>query len=368
MITTPMITTSTTTSGASGVRIDPFDYEARPVRVVFGPGRITEVGAEVDRLGLRRVMLIADPRAPGGEVLAAAVASRLALHWDEVAQHVPIALAERAHAAAVAAGVDGLVSLGGGAATGLAKAIALDTGLPILAVPTTYAGSELTPVYGLTGGRRKRTGSDERVRPAVVVYDPELTLGLPPEVTGPSAFNAMAHCFAALWAPHRDPLTSALAVDALRTAAASLPALVDDPADVQARSGLQYAAFLAGTALGRAGTGLQHRICHELGGRLNLPHADTHAVVLPHVVALNGPAGPDWTARVAPFLGPDPAVGLWELARRSGVPTDLARLGADDRVVRDVAGSVAHTPNPEPVDAVVLATLLERARQGDVPA
>lgn len=352
---------------AGPLRIDSFDYEARPVRVLFGPGRIAEARAEVERLGLSRVMLIADARAPGGDALVESLGNLLALRWDEVAQHVPSDLADRARKAAVAGGVDGLVSLGGGSATGLAKAIALDTGLPIVAVPTTYAGSELTPVYGITGEQRKRTGTDERVRPAVVVYDPELTLGLPPAVTGPSAFNAMAHCFAALWSPRRDPLTSALAVDAIRAVTASLPKLAGDPTNLPARSGLQYAAFLAGTALGRTGTGLQHKISHELGGRLNLSHADTHAVVLPHVVALNAPAGPDWVARLEPFLGPDPARGLWDLARRSGLSTSLARLGARREHLRDVAEAVAGTANPVPVDAAAVEALLRRALDDEPP-
>jgi maleylacetate reductase len=349
------------------VRIEPFDYEARPVRVVFGPGRITEVGAEADRLGLRRLMVIADAAAPGGEALVDALADRLALRWDEIAQHVPVDIAERARKAAAADGVDGLISLGGGSATGLAKAIALDTGLPIIAVPTTYAGSELTPVYGMTGENRKRTGTDERVRPAVVIYDPELTLGLPYTITGPSAFNAMAHCFAALWSPRRDPLTSALAVDAIRTVVTSLPAISVDSTDVSARAGLQYAAFLAGTALGRAGTGLQHKICHELGGRLNLAHADTHAVILPHVVALNAPTGTDWVTRLEPVLGGDPARGLWDLARRCGLSTGLANLGARREHLPAVAGAAAGSPNPVPVDAESIEALLGRALDDEPP-
>lgn len=344
-----------------GAKVGRFDYEARPVRVVFGAGRIAEVGTELERLGVGRAMLIADGRAPGGETLVGALGDRVAVRWQEIAQHVPIELAERARKAAATASVDGVVSLGGGSATGLAKAVALDTGLPILAVPTTYAGSELTPVYGMTGAERKRTGTDERVRPKVVVYDPELTLGLPAEVTGPSSFNAMAHCFAALWAPAGDPLTSALAADAIRTVTVSLPVLRQGPGDIEARAGLQYAAFLAGTALSKAGPGLQHRICHVLGGRLNLSHADTHSVVLPHVVALNADAGPDWVARLEPVLGPDPATAVWELARRSGLSTSLARLGARAEHLRAVAEDVAGTPNPVPVDVAAIEDLLRRA-------
>ncbi|WP_326568896.1 maleylacetate reductase [Amycolatopsis rhabdoformis] len=339
----------------------PFEYEPSPVRVVFGPGRRAEVGEEADRLGLAKVMLIADGNTPGGRPVADALGDRLATRWDEVAQHVPVELAERAGERAAAEGVEGLVTLGGGSATGLAKAIALDTGLPIIAIPTTYAGSELTPVFGMTSTHRKRTGVDERVRPRVVIYDPELTVGLPPEITGPSAFNALAHCLAALWAPHGDPLTSALAADAVRIVTSSLPELAITPTDLDARSGLQYAAFLAGTALGRTGTGLQHRICHHLGGKLNLPHAETHAVILPHVVALNSPAGPDWVARLEPFLGPDPALGLWNLARRSGLSTSLSRLGATEEDVREVAGQVAGSANPVPVEAAQVEALLRRS-------
>jgi maleylacetate reductase len=349
-------------------RITPFDHETVPVRVVFGPGRLAEAGDEADRLGLRRVMVIADEGVPGAGALAGTLGDRLVVRWDEVVQHVPVDLAERARKAALAEDVDGLVTLGGGSATGLAKAIALETGLPILAVPTTYAGSELTPVFGMTCGQRKRTGSDERVRPRTVLYDPELTVDLPASVTGPSAFNAMAHCFAALWSPRRDPLTSALAVEAIRTVVASLPVLADTPTDLDARAGLQYAAFLAGTALGRCGPGLQHRICHVLGGRLDLSHADTHSVVLPHVVALNAASRPDLVERLVPVLGDRPGTGLWDLARRCGLATGLARLGARREALHEVAEDVAGTPNPVPATVEVVETLLVRALDDEAPA
>lgn len=353
---------------SGGAEVGPFVYQAHPVRVVFGPGRVAEAADELGRLGAERAMLVAAAHAPGSDVVADALGDRLAARWDEVAQHVPIELAERARKVVDASSVDGIISVGGGSATGLAKAIALDTSIPIVAVPTTYAGSELTPVYGMTGQKRKRTGTDERVRPKVVVYDPELTVGLPAAVTGASAFNAMAHCFAALWSPTGDPLTSALAGDAIRTVVNDLPAVQADPSDIRARSGLQYAAFLAGTALGKAGTGLQHRLCHVLGGRLNLSHADTHSVVLPHVVALNARAVPDMVARLEPVLGHDPAAGLRDLAQRSGLSLSLARLGARREHLREVAEDVAGTPNPLPVDADVIEALLARALEDARPA
>lgn len=341
-----------------------FDHEFAPTRIVFGPGRLAEVGDEVARLGTSRAMVIMSGHAPGGDTVTAALGDRAALTWHEIAQHVPVDIAARATAAARDARVDVIVSLGGGSATGLAKAVALELEVPIVAVPTTYAGSELTPVYGMTGGQRKRTGSDERVRPRVVLYDPELTVGLPAAVTGPSTFNAMAHCFAALWAPAGNPLIAALAADAVRTLWTALPVVAENPTDLDARAGLQYGAFLAGTALGSSGTGLQHRISHALGGRLGLVHADTHSVVLPYVVALNAPAVPDMVSRVRPYLGDDPGRALWELAARIGLPHDLETLGATDEALDGVAADVADTPNPVPATRETIRALLDRAYRG----
>jgi maleylacetate reductase len=266
-------------------------------------------------------MLISDAHAPGGDTLTAALGDRVALRWDEVVQHVPIELAERARKAVGTAGVDRLVSVGGGSATGLAKAIALDTEPPTIAVSTTYAGSGLTPVYGMTGAQCKLTGTDERIRPAVVVYDPELTLGLPFAVTGPSAFNAMAHCFAALWSPRRDLLTSALAVDAIRSVATSLPVLTND------------------RPTSRPALSCSTRPCWRA----------------PHSAAL------DWVGRLQPFLGPDPARGLWDLARACALSMGQARLGARREHLREVAHEVVGVANPVPVNAATVEALLGRA-------
>ena len=215
------------------------------------------------------------------DAVAAQLGDRLALRWDDVAQHVPVELAERARAAATEHAIDAVVTIGGGSSTGLAKALALSHRVPILAVPTTYAGSEQTTIYGLTGGQHKQTGKDPIVLPRVVVYDPELTLGLPPSVTGPSAFNALAHSVEALWAPGCNPITSALALEGVRAIAGSLPQAMANPTDVDARGDLLYGAALSGMALGATAAGLHHKICHVLGGRFNLVHADAHSVVLP---------------------------------------------------------------------------------------
>ena len=261
-----------------------FTYEALPGRVVSAPGAIDQVADEVARLGGTRVFLIVDQAATTyGNAIEAALGDRLAARWNEAIQHVPAELAERALAAATSAQADILVCVGGGSATGLAKIIALDTRLPIVAVPTTYAGSEMTPIYGSTGDRHKRVGRDLVVLPRTVVYDPNLTLTLPSKVTGPSAFNAIAHSVEALWMPAANPITSAIAIEGVRAIAASLATVMHDPTNVEARGALQYGACLAGMSLAQTGTGLHHKLCHVLGGTFNLIHADTHSVILPQV-------------------------------------------------------------------------------------
>jgi maleylacetate reductase len=360
--------------------VQPFVYDQRPGRVVFGPGRLADTPGEVERHGIARPMLVAD-RA------AAAYAERVrgeldpALEWDEVVQHVPADLAARARQAATDACVDGVVCVGGGSATGLAKAIALSHRVPIVAVPTTYAGSEQTAIYGITapadGVGRKETGTDPAVLPRVVIYDPELTFGLPASVTGPSAFNALAHAVEALYAPGHNPVVSALALEGVRAVNDSLPAVIGAPGDVDARGELLYGAYLCGVALGATSAGLHHKICHALGGMFDLVHADAHSVVLPHAIAFTAPAIPGEATRLAAALGADDgdaAGALWDLAERSGVPTRLADLkGADGPLTRVDLAAVAQqvvaagVPNPRPYDAADIEALLGRAFDGRRP-
>lgn len=356
----------------------PFTYDQLPARIVFGAGRLAEVGAEAERLGVQKVMLVSDQAISGlADNVERQLGSRLALRWSEVVQHVPVDLADRARQAATEAGVDAVVCIGGGSSTGLAKALALSHGVPILAVPTTYAGSEQTTIYGLTGGRHKQTGKNPVVQPKVVVYDPELTLGLPPRVTGPSAFNALAHSVEALYAPGCNPVTSALALEGIRAIHDSLPTVMAKPDDIDARGTLLYGAYLSGIALGTTSTGLHHKLCHVLGGRFNLVHADAHSVILPHAVAFNAPALPAEMARLAEALGSpegDPAGALWDLAVASNVPSRLADLRGDEGLLRheDLPGA-AHaaaeeiTVNPRPIDEAALLALLERAYEGARP-
>lgn len=358
--------------------MQPFTFDQLPARIVFAPGALAQVGAEVDRLGGAHVMLVHDGATDAqATVIAEQLGPRMALRWSEVAQHVPVELAGRARDAATEHGIDVVVSIGGGSSTGLAKALALSHRLPIVAVPTTYAGSEQTTIYGLTGGQHKQTGKDPIVLPRVVVYDPELTLGLPGFVTGPSAFNALAHSVEALWAPGNNPITSALALEGVRAIARSLPTVMSEPSNVDARGDLLYGAALSGMALGATAAGLHHKLCHVLGGRFNLVHADAHSVVLPHALAFNAPALPDEMARLAEALGvggEDPAGALWDLAHRSQVPTRLADLsGSDGPMQRELLGEAAATAaqeitvNPRPVTEADLLGILERAFDGTRP-
>jgi len=351
-----------------------FDHQSLPNRVLFGAGRRSEVADEVDRLGSSRVFLVADGAAQRvADEFADALGSRMAMRWNEVAQHVPVEIADRARTAATAAGADVVVCVGGGSATGLAKAIALTHRIPILAVPTTYAGSEQTTIYGLTGGRHKQTGRDPVVLPATVVYDPELTLGLPPSVTGPSSFNAMAHSVEALWVAEANPVTSILALEGIRAIAAALPTVMAHPDDLEGRSSLLYGAYLSGIALASTSAGMHHTITHVLGGTFGLVHADAHSVVLPHVVAFNAPAVPHEMARLATALGAtdgDPAGALFDLAVASNVPTSLSALGLGSGDIADAAERAAAeiNDNPRPVDPPTVAALLNDALAGHRPS
>lgn len=352
-----------------------FEYVALPSRALFGAGFLDRVAAEVEAMEARKVFMIHDPTSAAS---AAKVARDLAGNaevkvWDRVAQHVPVDLAAAAREAVDAQGSDLVVSIGGGSSTGLAKAIALSHGLPILAVPTTYAGSEMTTIYGLTGGSHKQTGKSPQVLPRVVVYDPLLTLGLPRNVTGPSAFNSLAHCVEALYVPGNNPVTSAVALEGVRAISKSLPKVMQQPEDVDARGDLLYGAMLGGMSLGATGSGFHHKLTHILGGRYNLIHADTHSVILPHAVAFNAPALPEEMARLAEALGVpggDPAAALWELAKASDIPTDLASLDLPREGLAEVAAEAVEEErnNPVPLTEAGVLALLQAAYEGARPA
>lgn len=336
-----------------------FVYDALPGRIVFEPGAArTALSGEVERLGMSRLLLIASERDAGRvRALTAPFADRIGAVFTAVREHVPIATAEAAREAAV--GADGVLCVGGGSAIGAAKAVALTTRLPILAVPTTYAGSEVTPIWGLSDGGVKTTGVDPAVLPRTVVYDPELTATLPPELATASALNAMAHCVEAFWAPRRNPVSSVVAEEGVRALAAGLRD--GDPAQ------LLMGAYLAGSAFAVAGSGLHHKLAHVLGG-LGMPHARTHATLLPHVLAFNAPGSPEATTRIARALGRDDAVaGLRAVTAAAGIPRGLAELGLTQDRLDEVAERTLPTvpaDNPVPVDGGALRRLVRAAWAG----
>lgn len=361
-----------TMSPAGSATATAFTRQARATRVLFGPGRIRSLAAEADRLGAQRVMLVASGSAQqAADSAARMLGARIAGRWNEVSSHVSTDLAKRASGACARSAADAIVAIGGGASTGVAKAVALETGLPIIAVPTTYAGSEVTATWGLTEGSHKTTGTSERVVPRTVIYDPLLTLSLPPQVSATSGMNAMAHCVEALYGPGANPATSLLALDGIRKLAASLPRIVAQPADLDARSEALYAAYLAGLAMAEAGTGLHHKICHVLGGMYDLPHAELHAVLLPHTVAFMEPRKPDAISRVAAALNGSPASGaIYGLNARVGAPTSLRQLGVSADQIEAALPQLAAHPAAQAIPALTasLRRLLGRALNGQRPA
>ncbi|QPP11154.1 maleylacetate reductase [Streptomyces bathyalis] len=348
-----------------------FEHTNLPQRVRFASGEAaTALAEEVTALGASRVMVIASA---AERELAGRIAAGLPVtHWHhDVAMHVPLPVAERARAAASAHEADALVCVGGGSTTGLAKAVALTTGLPILAVPTTYAGSEATNVWGLTQNDHKTTGVDDRVLPRAIVYDPSLMITLPVDLSVASGLNALAHCVDSMWGPRADPVDRALAAEAIRALRIGLPQVVTDPTGLTGREHTLYGAYLAAVAFASAGSGLHHKICHVLGGMFDLPHAQTHAVVLPHVLAFNAPAAPEAEQRIAEAFGSDTALGgLTRLRAEVNAPAALRDHGMPEEgipaAVEAVRGAVP-AGNPRPVTTDRLTALLRAAWEGAEP-
>jgi maleylacetate reductase len=319
-----------------------FIHDVTPQRVVFAPGAMARTAGEVARLGLNRALVIATPGSGArlGQRIVGLLGARAAgLHAGAVV-HVPRAVAEAGVKAAREQQADGLVAVGGGAAIGLAKAIALQLGLQIVAVPTTYSGSEATPIYGTTDGERKITGRDAKALPRTIVYDPELTLALPPAVSAASGMNAIAHCVEGVWVPDRTPVTMALAADAIQRFGANLPRAVADGEDREARAHCLVAAWLAGVVL-TAGTALHHKLAHVLGG-LGLPHAETHAIILPHVTRFNADGDADARRRLSAALAcDDPGDRLERMKRGFPIPQRLSEVGLPKDKIDFVAAEVA---------------------------
>lgn len=350
-----------------------FTYDAVPGRVVFGCGSRNTIADEARALGSKRILVVASPFEDAladdvGSVLGDLVVGR----FSDVVQHVPIAKAQAAVTMTRELDADTIVTIGGGSSTGFGKAIALELDIKQIAVPTTYAGSEMTTIYGMTDGDHKQTGKNVRVKPHVVIYDPELTVTLPPSIAGPSGMNALAHCVEALYGPGANPIISVIALEGIRALTRSLPVVTASPEDLDARSDAMYGAYLAGVALATGGTALHHRACHVLGGMFNLNHGDMNAVVLGHAVGYNAPAIPEIIERIAEALGVSPADvagALFDLSVSIGAPTSLESIGMpadgiDEAARRIVIDAAANVRTPE-FDGVKV--MLEAAFHGQRP-
>lgn len=349
----------------------PFVFGAQMPRVVFGAGSLRHLEREIDLLGARRALVLCTPpQRESAELVAAIIGERCAGIFDGAVMHVPVETARQARAMASELGADCAIAIGGGSTTGLGKAIALESSLPILAIPTTYAGSEMTPIYGMTEAGLKKTGRDARVLPKTVIYDPELTLSLPAGLSVTSGINAMAHAAEGLYAQDANPIVSMWAEEGIRALASGLPKVVADPSNIEARSECLYGAWLCGAVLGNVGVALHHKLCHTLGGSYNLPHAETHTVVLPHALAYNAAAAPEAMRRIAAALGAENAAqGMFDLAKSLGAPTALKDIGMPEGQIERVIEIALQNPywNPAPVEPVALRALLEHAYNGQRP-
>lgn len=348
-----------------------FSHTTLGQRVLFGAGQAaSHLAEEVQRLNAQRIMLIASA-SKRDLVQRVAAEIDVVVNYDNVVMHVPIEVAQDARHVARENAIDLLVCVGGGSTTGLAKAIALETRLPIIAVPTTYSGSEATNVWGLTEAARKTTGIDNVVLPTTVIYDAELTISLPVELSVASGLNGMAHCIDAMWGPHANPINQTLAGEGISALATGLPAIAKDPRDLSGREQLLYGAYLSAVAFTSAGSGMHHKICHVLGGTYNLPHAQTHATVLAYVLAFNMDSAPDARDRIAKALGAEDALeGLQRIRTQLEAPAKLADYGfTADNIAEavEIILPVVPASNPRPVTTENLTALLQAALVGDDP-
>ena len=345
--------------------ICPFTFETAPGRVVFGSGTLQQLPEEAARLGLERLLVLSTPGHQDQAQGAAGLLQRRAAGlFSQATMHTPTEVTEAAMVVVREQRIDGLVAIGGGSVIGLGKAIALRTDLPQIVIPTTYAGSEMTALLGETQAGIKTTQKSPKVRPEVVIYDVDLTLSLPPAISATSGLNAIAHAVEALYAEDRNPIVSLIAEEGVKALFSALPRIVAEPSGTEARSMALYGAWLCGTCLGSVGMALHHKLCHVLGGAFNLPHAETHAILLPHVLAFNAPAAPEAMERLARAIGrPDPIRAFYDLQAICQVPSSLKAIGMPEDGVKRAADLATEKPfwNPRPVDSGAIQAVLAGA-------
>jgi alcohol dehydrogenase class IV len=348
-----------------------FIYNQLPGRVVFGTGALDHLPREIELLGAKHALVLSTP---GQKVRAQALADRLGSRcagvFPQAVMHVPIETAREARTQASRLGADCAVAFGGGSTIGLAKAIAMESRLPILAIPTTYSGSEMTAIHGITEAGIKRTGRDQGVLPRTVIYDPALTVGLPVAVSVTSGCNAIAHAVEALYAQDCNPISSLMAEEGIRALARGLPGVVEVASDLDARSDCLYGAWLCGAVLGAVGMALHHKLCHVLGGTWNLPHAETHTVILPQAMAYNYAAARGAMRAAERALDvPQAAQGIYDLMKGLGAPLALKDIGMPETGLDRAAELATQQPyfNPRPVERAGIRALLDAAFHGHRP-
>lgn len=348
-----------------------FVYNANPGRVIFGRGTIAELGKEAERLSVQRILVLSTPeQEKQARDISTFLGKRFAGLYAGATMHTPTEVTADAMRKAEEVRADAVLSIGGGSTTGLGKAIAFRTDLPQIVVPTTYAGSEATPILGETENGLKVTKSDPKILPEVILYDADLTLTLPVPMSVTSGINAIAHAVEALYAREANPIISMMAEQGIAALARALPAIIRAPSDPDARSDALFGAWLCGVCLGSVGMALHHKLCHTLGGMFGLAHAPMHTAVLPHAVAYNAAAAPEAMQKIASALGADTAAeGLFGLASSLGASMALRDLGMPESGITaavEQAMSNAYW-NPRPLEGQALRSLLERAYAGERP-
>ena len=350
---------------------DGFVFEFNPSRVIFGRGTRSQADIELERLGVSRAMVLSTPAQANlaGE-FAREIGDRAAVVHSGAVMHTPIEITEAAIRVAQSIRADGILSVGGGSAIGLGKAIALRTDLPQLAVPTTFAGSEMTPILGQVENGVKTTLRTPKVLPETVIYDPDLAMTMPPAFFGPSGMNAMAHAVEALYARDANPVTSLMAEESLRALGRALPWIRTRPDDAEAWTVAVYGAWLAGSCLGTVGMALHHKICHTLGGAFDLDHAGLHCLMLPYSVAYNRDAAPEAMQRASRALGvSDTPAGLYDLMLELGTSKSLREFGLTESDLEQAADLAVINPydNPRPVTRDAVLRMLRAAYHGTPP-
>ncbi|MGR9202283.1 maleylacetate reductase [Rhizobium leguminosarum] len=348
-----------------------FTYNGQPARVIFGSGTLAQLPSEVERLGLNKVLVLATPpQEEDAKRLAQLIGDRCAGIFAGAVMHTPVSVTETALQIVKDKDIDGLIAVGGGSTTGLAKALALRTDLPQIVAPTTYAGSEMTPILGETKDGNKVTQSSPKILPEVVIYDVDLTMTLPAAMSGTSGMNAIAHAVEALYAKEANPIVTMMALEAIGALYEALPIIADDPGNRDARAKALYGAWLCGICLGSVGMSLHHKLCHTIGGTFDLPHAETHTIILPHALAYNAPAIPNVMKTLSQRLNTDdPARALFDLAGRIGAKRALRDLGMLESGIETVTDRALTNPywNPQPLERAPLHGLISRAYAGDAP-